>query len=118
MMETVKKILAYCNWLSLIAFVTAFGIALWTKTVIGAVAVIVAAAGLFIYMMVHSSARYSPGNRISGSRPLGTPLIDIALIVFGIQGYLDGDAFPAWVIIGAVMILTDLLRWLLISLTR
>lgn len=111
MLATVRKILAYLDWLSLIAFIIVFGILLIQKNVTAGVFTFIFAVSIILIMFAESSKRYSPKNRVSGGKPLGNPLIDIGLGVFAIVSLSPGDYLNPLYIAGIIMVGVDLLLW-------
>ncbi len=111
MLATIRKILAYLDWLMLIAFIIVFGIYLIPKTIIGGIIAIICAIGLLLIMFEEASNQYSSNSRISFGKPLGNPLVDVALGIFAYLNLEQAGNFNNLFIIGIVMVGTDFLLW-------
>ncbi|MDE5882451.1 MAG: hypothetical protein K2H60_12040 [Muribaculaceae bacterium] len=111
MLATIRKILAYLDWLSLIAFIVVFGICLIPKTMVGAIITFIVALAVLLIMFEESSKTYSPKRRVSYGKPLGNPLIDIALGVFAFQGLMEETTYRTLFLAGLIMVGIDLLLW-------
>ncbi len=111
MLATIRKILAYLDWLMLISFIMVFGIYLIPKTIVGGIIAFVCAIGLLLIMFEESSNRYSSNRRISFGNPLGNPLVDIALGIFAYHNLAQTDNYYYLFLIGIIMVGIDFLLW-------
>ncbi len=112
MLVAIRKILAYLDWLALIAFIIVFGIFLVQKNVTAGVIALICAVGIILIMIAESSKRYSPQNRVSGGKPLGNPLVDVGLAVYGFVSFSPGDHLNPLYIAGIIMVTIDFLLWM------
>jgi hypothetical protein len=112
MLATIRKVLSYLNWISLIAFTATFGIMLYPKNWWGGIIVLVVALFITYVMIEQSSPTYSQANRISGGKPLGNPLVDLGLLFFAIMAYYEASEWHPLIIVGVVSVVIDFLLWL------
>ena len=102
MLVAIRKILAYLDWLALIAFIIVFGIFLVQKNVTAGVIALICAVGIILIMIAESSKRYSPQN----------PLVDVGLAVYGFVSFSPGDHLNPLYIAGIIMVTIDFLLWM------
>lgn len=112
MLVAIRKILAYLDWLALIAFIIIFGIFLIQKNVTAGVIALICAVGIILIMIAESSKRYSPQNRVGGGKPLGNPMVDVGLAVYGFVSFSPGNHLNPLYIAGIIMVTIDLLLWM------
>lgn len=112
MLVAIRKILAYLDWLALIAFIIVFGILLIQKNVTAGVIALVCAIGIILIMIAESSKRYSPQNRVGGGKPLGNPMVDVGLAVYGFVSFSPGNHLNPLYIAGIIMVTIDFLLWM------
>lgn len=112
MLVAIRKILAYLDWLALIAFIIVFGILLIQKNVTAGVITFIFAVAIIFIMIAESSKRYSPQNRVGGGKPLGNPLVDVGLAVYGFVSFSPGNHLNTLYIAGIIMVTIDLLLWM------
>lgn len=112
MLATIRKILAYLDWMTLISFIIVFGIYLVPKTMIGGIITIISAIGLLLIMFEESSKSYSQKKRISFGNPLGNPLVDIAIGIFAFHNLEQTGNFYYLFLLGIIMVGIDFLLWI------
>lgn len=111
MLATIRKVLAYLDWIMLVLFIVVFGIYLIPKTMIGGIAAIICGGAMLLIMFEESSKSYSPQRRISAGNPLGNPLVDIALFVYGLQEFTEAPEIHWLYLTGLLMVGVDLILW-------
>lgn len=112
MLVAIRKILAYLDWLALIAFIVIFGILLIQKNVTAGVITLIFAISIIIIMIAESSKRYFPQNRVSGGKPLGNPLVDVGIAVYGFVSFSPDNHLNPLYIAGIIMVTIDFLLWM------
>jgi hypothetical protein len=111
MLATIRKVLSYLNWISLIGFTATFGVMLYPKNWWGGIIVFVMALFITFVMIEHSSPTYSPENRVSGGKPLGNPLVDLGLLYFAIMAYYEASGWHTLITVGVISVFIDFLLW-------
>lgn len=112
MLATIKKWLAYLDWVALIGFIVVFGSLIWRISVVGAILAFLLAVAMIGFMFVRSSLKFSPQNRISAGKPLGEPLVDTAILLYSYVAILDeGPQWNPLFVAGLCMVIIDLALW-------
>lgn len=94
MLATIKTILAYLEWVGLIAIVSTIGVLFWSISIAASIIIIAISVFLVCYLIVHSSKKYSAQSRISSGKPLGWPLIDLTLCLGLCYGLATEEVAP------------------------
>jgi ABC-type transport system involved in multi-copper enzyme maturation permease subunit len=115
MFVTAKKVFSYLDWLMLIAFIVTFGVLVIPQSTALAIGVLIFALIALYFMIVLSSRRNAPQNRIGAGSPIGYPLTDCVILTFGIMEILDPDEWFPLSIVGCIALIVDLLLWGIIA---
>ena len=114
MLGTIRKILAYVDWLAMVAFVIVFGIYLLPHSMAGAIVAWCVAAFLIFIMFADSSKKFMLHKCLNTGTQISNPLIDIAIFAMGTRMFIEKPDLYFLVLTGMIMVSIDILLWLIV----